>query len=662
MKKVIVLLIVLLGFISTPAYANSSKAESCGKEIYSKTTQEKIVKYKEEEASLVESYVIDILNSALGAVGVNPLSTLVFGNPYCIWNDTSNTTLVYGIFTQDEYKKVVTPLIKLVKGTFTLILLISILVSSAKLALSGIGLSQKSAFWESVKMWFIVSVFLYSFDFLIETLLYLNAGIISGMKGLMDSYGLNFNSLSMMTANSKFTFTDIVVFFAEWILALFLNFIYIFRKVIILMLLVLGPLAGMSLLSSSTSKMFNTWVKDLIGMIFLQSFHGVLLTIFLLFSTLLSRANGTVFKMIMIIMFLPLTGMITSWLHLSDANSSMEKTGMMGVKTLATAAALSKYMKKSPALNNNQLSQQGRTKISALADGKNSRLWNGMKKGIGGLGGMIGGTAGLVLGPSGAMLGMNAGRGVAGGLLQGSRNIAAFGVNSKSLMSELKENGGLKNTFNSIGKRREFFGNLGETAGALVGKGDYGRNIGHALSGVSRNRLLDSQEPGGFGSLNLDRLREMYPGADLKWIQDNKGSAMYLDKGNENFERISPLGEADPALKAGTFREIGYRFNSPAGLEAKGNGAYSLPQNQLSQPSGFLQQSSNAMLGGPNNYRLVDSSFDTSQVNPESYFQAGLTDRNHHPIGQSNGDRIADGINKVGGWIPNNQNRHRGFS
>lgn len=662
MKKIIILLIFTLTFATTPALANSNDSQSCGKEIYNDSTKEKIEKYKEEDASLVESYTIDFINSALGAAGINSLSTLVFGNPHCIWNDTSDTTLVYGIFTQQEYDKIITPLTDYIKSVFSIILLLSMLISSLKLAFSGVGGAQRSEFWEKVKMWLVVTVFIYSFDLIIETLFSLNAGILSGFKGFMDSHGLKFDSLSMMTSNSKFTFTDIVVFFAEWILALFMNFIYIFRKIMILMLLVLGPVAGMSLMFSSASKMFNSWVRDLIGIVFLQSFHGLLLTIFLLFSTLLSGVNGTVFKMVMLIMFIPLTGMITSWLHLSDATSEMEKTGMMGVKTLATAASLSKYMKKAPTLQQNNISHQGRTKISALADGKNSKLWSGMKKGVGGLGGVIGGTAGLVLGPSGAVLGMKAGSGLAGGLLQGSRNVAAFGVNSKGLIGDLKDNGGIKNTFSDIGKRKEFFGNLGETAGALVGKGEAGRNIGHALSGVSRSRLLNSQELGGFGGLSLDRLKDMYPGADLKWIQDNKGSGLYMDKGNENFERISPLGEADPSLKNGSFREIGYRFNSPEGLKANGDGGYSLPQNPLNNPTGYLQQTTGAMLGGPNNYRLVDSSFDTSRVNPDNYFQGGLMDRNNHPISQSTGERVADGIQKMGGWIPANQNRHRGFS
>jgi hypothetical protein len=618
------------------AHARTVEAEgetTCGEPFYSNSTKEKIAKYQEDEASMEESFMIDFINAVLDMVGINTLSELVFGNPYCLWNGTDNSTLSHGVFTEKEDQQIIQPRLSMVKGTFMLLLVLSMLVATLRLAFSGYSGRGRSGFWERVMMWFVVAVFLSSYDFLVDLLFQLNEGVIKGLKEMMDSNGLDYDSLSLMNANS-FSMTDIIVFFAEWILAAFLNFIYVFRKVVIMLLLFIGPIAGMSLLFTSARALFNTWVKELTGLIFLQSVHGLLLTIYLLFSTIVSGVTGTIFKMILLILFIPLTGMITTWLRLSDSNSMLDKAGMMGVKTLATATSMMNRAKNLKSFNASSLAKQGETSISALANGRHSKLWNGMMKGTKGLGAFVGGTAGLVLGPQGAVIGASLGGKLSGGLLQGTRNIGAFGVNAKKTLGELKENGGLKSTFQNISKRKEFMGNLGETTGALFGQGAIGRNIGHTLSRVSNNRLLNSSEPGGFGGINLEKLKDMYPEANLKWIQDNKGSAMYLDKGNEQFERVSPLGAADTSLRDGTQREIGYSFSSGETLQAKQDGTYGIGQSPTQ-----LHRTSDAMLVGKTGNGITDSSFKVSQVNPDSYYEDGLGGFNQYE----------------------NQNRHPGF-
>ncbi|MGG3806481.1 hypothetical protein [Metabacillus fastidiosus] len=666
MKKITLLLFVfLLLFPHQTTYAEEKEekeeqSSSC-EAVFSETAKAGIEKYHKEEASIQEGYAIDLITSLVNFAGINSIANLVFGNPYCIWSD-EEPELVYGIFTTDEQTKIIDPMITMLKGTFSFLLTLTMMLAALKLTFTGLSGARKSEFWQEVKMWFVVLIFLMTFDLFIEALFIMNQEIVQGFRSYMEADGLDYKSLSFTSTSKEYMFTDIIVFLAEWLLALYLNFLYIFRKVIILLLILLAPIAGFSLLYPASRHFFGTWVRELCGMIFIQSFHGIILTLFLMLSTLVSGASGTVFKMILLILFIPLTGMIMSWLKLSQSNNAMHRVGMMGVSSAAQVARASKMVmsRRNPFREKNiNLANQSKTKISSLADGKHSKLWNGVKSGVGTTGALIGGTAGMVLGPQGSQLGASLGKGFSLAALQGSRNIGAFGGNIHRSFKELKGSGSFKEGFRDISKRREFFGNLGESTGALVGFGGAGRQIGHAFSGVSRQRLLNSNELGGLGGANLDHFSQMYPGQDVKWLQNNQGSAFYLDRGNDNLERISPIGRADPLLSDGINREIGYQFsNVQPNLKMNENGAYSsLVKSPLSGSTEHLHRTSDVFLKGMGG-STMDTTFNPRHLNPADYYKPGLQGAEM----RNTGDRVADAIHGVGNRLTSQQApRHRGF-
>ncbi|MCP1161367.1 hypothetical protein [Bacillus infantis] len=661
MKKVFFFLSVLFLLSSSLPVSAAEKNEdstTC-KPVVSKETQDSMAKYKEDDASIVESYTIDLITSVVNFADINTLANLIFGNPYCIWSDEENTKLVNGVFTIDEQTKIIDPMVKMLKSTFSLILVLTFLYSSIKLAFSGLNGRARANFWEETKTWFIIAFFLATHDIFIEYLFILNDGILKGLKEFLLSNGLDYTSFSLMTSKTEIVFTDIIVFFAEWVLALYLNVIYIYRKIMIIFLLLLTPLAGMSLLSSRLKHFFSTWVRDLCGLVFLQSFHGVILTVFILLSSMVSGIDetGVIYKMTLLILFIPLTGMLTSWFNLSEANSNLDKMGMFGVQSAAVAVNLTKSIRRLPSAKSGpiNLAEQSRTKLSERAQGINSKGWNSAKKVMSGTGAFIGGTAGLVLGPQGAILGSQIGKGVTGGVLQGSRNISSFTLNARDTLKGIKENGGLKNTFNDIGKRRAMFGDVGESVGSLIGRGGTGRHIGHAFSGGSRQRLLNSSELGGFAGVNLESLKEISPDSNYKWIQDNKGSALYMQQGEDQWNRVSPLGAADSSMGTGMQREVNLAFK-PAGpsLQANPDGGYSL--SQISDRNNLtLTPTSEAMIRTPQG-TLQDSSFPKEQMDLNSYYKPGLQGSDM----RTHGDKFADTLHSI--FENNHSIRHRGFS
>lgn len=234
----------------------------------------------------------------------------------------------------------------------------------------------------------------------------------------------------------------------------------------------LAPLAGLSLIFPSIRFFFSTWLKELTGLVFIQSVHALLIFMFIQISQLLPGEGGVFMKMGMLLFFLPLTSLVLGWLKLSDsAKMSSVMTGTAFASIGAVARGVqgqlhenNKPSKQSQESLNLSKDDNNRTKISSLATGEHSKGWASTKKavGVGVTGALVGGMAGAVAGPMGAMIGSGLGGSLSKGVLQGSRNLAAGGVGIKDSIKSAKGTDGFKNSMKNIQNRREFFGNIGE--------------------------------------------------------------------------------------------------------------------------------------------------------------------------------------------------------
>lgn len=396
----------------------------------------------------------------------------------------------------------------------------------------------------------------------------------------------------------------------------------------------LAPLAGLSLTFPSIRFFFSTWLKELTGLVFLQSVHALLIFMFIQISQLLPGEGGVFMKMGMLLFFLPLTSLVLGWLKLSDsAKMSSVMTGTAFASIGAVARGVqgqlhenNKPSKQSQESLNLSKDDNNRTKISSLATGEHLKGWASTKKAVGVTGALVGGMAGAVAGPMGARIGSGLGGSLSKGVLQGSRNLAAGGVGIKDSIKSAKGTDGFKNSMKNIQNRREFFGNIGESVGSIFGKGEFGRSVGHGLSGVSRQRIANSSELGGLNGQTLSGLSQLFPGGNVQWMQNNQGSAFYRPSA-EGMEQISPLGAADTSLRDGENRMVDFRLNGDNPLNTQSTGAYEMNRNMgdgISTSSPYLSRTSDAYQMGSTGDRIQDSRFDSSSIQPDSYYKAGL--------------------------------------
>ncbi|MER2005819.1 MAG: hypothetical protein ABS939_00080 [Psychrobacillus sp.] len=641
---------------------------------FSDEFNETVEEYKEEDANMAEKFLTGQLQNLWNIGDINGLSTLIFGNPYCVWADdykTDETTIMMapdGIFTLAEREKIIDPLLKMFSAIFVTLLVLAMMFSGLKLGFSAVKGRAMSEFGDDLKMWFFAVIFIGGYGIITNAIFQLNAAVVLSFKDLLETNGVKVDSFSIMAAwDPSLDLISIasmlLAVLGEWILALILNFIYIARKVIVLVLLVLGFVAGYSLLFTKTRPFFGTWLRELLGNVFLQSIHALILYGMAMFA---ATGAGVFYKLGLMMMFIPLTGMISKWLQIGDSSSKLGSTmtmvglgGVMSTMMLTSQAGNiirggniggstmiggantnSSYDGSSDNATSFGTSLMGSgggsdsslTSISTDASGATSNTWMNSKAAVSKMGGAVLGAAGVVAGPMGIMAGKAIGEKATGALMQAPRNIGMGMKNTINTIQSARnytgaQGTGFRSMMNDLPARREFFGNLGESVGSIAGAGGLGRSLGNGLSGVSRQRLAaTSITSGGRGMVDsltgnvvpttYDSLARQYPGASMQMVQTNKGSSMWLND-NGKFHQVGLTGAADPTLKQGEARLVDYQLpGAGQQFSLQQNGSYKDMSNIGTTSDSFANMSSSSISSKTLDNTSSSISFTGSQSGP----------------------------------------------
>lgn len=645
MSKVKMLLLLLIStFLLSPitAYANTETngidtkyslgSFPCGDPLISKDVKDQIEKYKEDEANMAEKFLTSQVENVFNIGDINGMSTLVFGNPYCIWAGKKAEMSADGIFTIDERKKIIDPLLKLFGSVFFLVLTLAMLLTGLKTMGNSVRGQAMDEFWSDAKMWIVALFLAFFYNDLTNWLFQINAAIVLDIKGLLEAQTDNLDNISTMSSVTDFfpglMGSFLIVALGEWVLAGILNVVYLARKVIILLLLILGMVAIYSLMFAKTRAFFGNWFREILGNVFLQSIHAIVFYGMIMFAEL---GASPFFKIGLMIMFIPISGMISKLLNIGDSStkvgSALTMVGLGGMVSTMMLASQAKSVMYGGSLsngglfnNNNSTSSSGgdsltslanslandsaSTSISSSAAGTNSSLFNMAKETSSKLGGFVGAGAGVVAGPMGAGIGAKVGGAVGGGLVQMGRNMGVGISNIHSNFNQARkfsnENGtgfkalfGSNANFDTLNARRQTMGNFGESIGVMLAGqrgAAIGRNAGFALSGVSRQRLATEMSSsfnmrdasGNLQATTFNALAQKYPNADMKWMQTNQGSGFYVST-NDGWKQVGLTGAADSSLKDGQARVMDYKLADPSlNYEYQSNGTYKAPSHSSS--------------------------------------------------------------------------------
>lgn len=659
MRKINKLLVIIASifFFFNPLQMQKANAEEflsgytlsgfeCGEPVVTQELDTAMNDYIENDANMAEKFLATQVQNLFNIGDINGIASLIYGNPYCIWagaDEGKASMSSNGIFTDVEMEKIVEPMVSLLGSVFVIMVTLAFLIQGLKIMANSVKGRAWADFWNDFG-WMILAIFLGVFYYeFVNIFFQLNAAIVLSIRELI--FGLSGNALqgfSVMSSLKDFLNVGtmgsfLIVIVAEWILSAILNIIYIARKVIILLLLVMGIVALYSLLFAKTRAFFSTWLREIIGNVFLQSIHAI---VFFAIIQFVELGAGVFFKVVLMCMFIPVSGMISKWLNFGDSSSkvgsALTMIGLGGAMSTMMLANQASNVIRGGAVNsgafntfnggpsgggpsgggggltqlaNSIANDTSATSIAMRAQGNSdSTVFNAIKGAGEKLGTFVGGGAGVVAGPAGAAIMARVGQSVGGGIPQIARNIAVGASGFKDSLSSMKNyssadggNGfkalfGNKSTqsFDDLNSRRQLMKGAGESLGVMLGgqKGAaIGRSLGAGLSGASRTRLnelntksvADSFGLGPVnGAISFEQLSQKFPNAEAKWVQTNQGSSFQVNTG-DGFKQVGITGAADGMLKDGQARVMDFKLaDSSLNYAVQPNGTYKPDKNLYS--------------------------------------------------------------------------------
>lgn len=617
-----------------------------------------------DEANIFERFIMNLINSVFKMTGLAPITELIYGNPYQYWISDGVGDLNYGLFFDKEITLIIEPVMTTFTGLYGTFIIIAILISTLRMGVFRPHSPQAvSDFWKDLQMWVVSAIFMFAIWDIVNILCGFNLGIVNMFEGLLNSNGISTSGMSIVaTADDSLTLFglgDIIILLGEWILGAILNFIYLARKITILILLLLSPLVAYSLLYARTRQFFSVWLKELCGNIFLQSMHAMIMYGFAIIA---SMGASVLVKLFLLCLFIPLSGLLSKLLSLGDSSTRLgQGLSVAGLSSVAGLMALTGSGRKAFGKGGNATgaansgSRAGGSGGGSSIDGPSSsdysvgglthRRENGMNRALnlartaGKItGATVGTLAGMVAGPGGAVAGGMIGAKLGGAPVTMAEN---FGKGTANTFKSIKDYNAFRKSDNAsenLTAQRFHKGQIGASIGQMVGgeKGAMlGKKMGVAFSGVTRRSAAIHQ----FGGRSLQDISKSNPGAQFYQKIDSQKSGFYMRGNNGEEQLVSVLGSGMPGLENPVYVDYATP-SSNSTVKSNGNGTYSMSVPTVNQTTGAIDTSVDrqAGLSGSSQYLLrksdaytVDANgnrhafndYDASKTNPDSYFNHG---------------------------------------
>jgi hypothetical protein len=292
-------------------------------------------------ADFADHLMTDWMVQLMKAVELHSVESLVFGSPGEMWWDQPTYgTMMYGTFHEREVSQILQPTVQLFLMLFAVGLCGAILYSTLKIGVNPHNPNTKYEFAENVKSWFLSGLFFASYPTILDLIFGLNESVrMTFYDWLGRGFALSY--LSDTAFHSENTFGAITLAFIEFVIVLYLNFIYLARKFILMLLIVIGPVMGILLFFTRLRTIVGRWFKELISNTFIQSIHAIL--IFIMSSSSGFTDAGSFAKLAWLFLLIPVSAMLSQWMGIGGTESRIEqRLNLLGLGSISGMTALSR--------------------------------------------------------------------------------------------------------------------------------------------------------------------------------------------------------------------------------------------------------------------------------------------------------------------------------
>ncbi|PMC34228.1 hypothetical protein CJ195_24220 [Bacillus sp. UMB0899] len=254
------------------------------------------------------------------------LKDLVFGK------DGEGGDLLFHTFTASDANNIYIPGMQVTMFLAAFIVLISIVLAGMRISGTSFNPANRTYFIEFIKDAAIVGLVLANLGTLYSIIFQFNGIVVDIFSS---SYDANLDSFQKdLDDDFSEIVGRIIINLALLGLAIWANFYYMMRKLTLLMLMILGPLALALFLNPKTKALTGAWLKELTGTVFVQAVHAF---VFWLVASMAISQEGLIESVILYIIFIPVSEGLRSLIGLGgDMNGRFAKAGaMFGMAGLA---------------------------------------------------------------------------------------------------------------------------------------------------------------------------------------------------------------------------------------------------------------------------------------------------------------------------------------
>ena len=359
---VIALLSVLILSLFAGVVAGADGEESVENTLVEKMEEHDPDKYVDEEGnrlSYFERNLARVMWKFMLAVvklfRLDAIETLIFSSS--VKTETGvfqshDAPEVGGIFYAEEWEKIIKPGYILFRNIALALLGISVVWGGMKIATKSSSPVGRAEIKEMFIDWIVTAVGIGIMLTLVIFVMDINSALVAGIgklidPGLISSFGEGDSTLVTMRLTESFeTGSWFFTFFAYLymtILIVYFNFLYLLRKFLIMVLIIVGPLVLWSWSKGHQTSLW-VWASEVVSNILMQSAHALVFVVYFNIAAHATRGfmGSPIGKTLLLLMLVPaatlLRSLITGWFGIIGLNEEKTAGGVFGGVTGGVAA------------------------------------------------------------------------------------------------------------------------------------------------------------------------------------------------------------------------------------------------------------------------------------------------------------------------------------
>jgi len=273
-------------------------------------------------AKILGQFLSGIPQAFIKVLQLQDFHELVYGQ-----NDKS----VWGVFTPKTYSKVIYPLQSAFKVIAWSVALVMIYLTAIRLARSGANSSRRVKLYSLLENWVVGSILIGGSVYLLDVVFGIANGVVAFFA---PPKGQIIDFMQYEPPTGAFNFIGQTIITPLIMLAILgvlfaLNFIYLQRYFVLIVLISLAPIFAVTWFSDKTRKIFENWFKEIVCLAAMPVGHAFFLYIY--FKLDPTGTVSPVGKLFFLILMIPMSDMLRGMLGVGGSGKGINEMLLMGL-------------------------------------------------------------------------------------------------------------------------------------------------------------------------------------------------------------------------------------------------------------------------------------------------------------------------------------------